>query len=99
MDIMKGFWKRRTSRTLDPRFEMEVKRQGTYDSGTQLCAHTRRHRRVIELGGVEELDEINGYEHTAYNFSRRKKWWILTVVALCQTSMNFVRRLFCVFFL
>jgi hypothetical protein len=44
----------------------------------------------VELGGVEQLDEINGYEYTAYNFSTGKKWWILTVVALCQTSMNFV---------
>lgn len=44
----------------------------------------------VELGGVEQLDEINGYKYTAYNFSNGKKWWILTVVALCQTSMNFV---------
>lgn len=44
----------------------------------------------VELGGVEQLDEVSGYEHTAYNFSKGKKWWILSVVALCQTSMNFV---------
>lgn len=49
----------------------------------------RRSRRV-ELGGIEQLDEVSGYEYTAYNFSDKKKWWILTVVALCQTSMNFV---------
>ncbi|KAF1970926.1 MFS general substrate transporter [Bimuria novae-zelandiae CBS 107.79] len=52
------------------------------------AAVAREHGRV-ELGGVEKLDEINGYEYTAYNFSKEKKWWILTVVALCQTSMNF----------
>jgi len=40
--------------------------------------------------GRIDLDVINGYEYTAYNFSIKKKWWILTVVALCQTSMNFV---------
>ena len=44
----------------------------------------------VELGGVEQLDEVNGYVFTAYNFSDKKKWWILSVVALCQTSMNFV---------
>lgn len=34
------------------------------------------------------LDEGNAVEHTAYVFSKKKKWWILTVVALCQTSMS-----------
>ncbi|CAO2657308.1 Nn.00g034340.m01.CDS01 [Neocucurbitaria sp. VM-36] len=35
------------------------------------------------------LNEANAVEHTAYVFSTKKKWWILTVVALCQTSMNY----------
>jgi hypothetical protein len=34
------------------------------------------------------LNEANSIEHTAYAFSTKKKWWILTVVALCQTSMS-----------
>lgn len=34
------------------------------------------------------LNEANAYEHTAYNFSNKKKWAVLTVVALCQTSMS-----------
>lgn len=34
------------------------------------------------------LSETNAVEHTAYMFSTKKKWWILTVVALCQTSMS-----------
>ena len=34
------------------------------------------------------LNEANAIEHTAYMFSTKKKWWILTVVALCQTSMS-----------
>jgi len=34
------------------------------------------------------LNEANAVEHTAYTFSTKKKWWILTVVALCQTSMS-----------
>ncbi|KAI8937684.1 hypothetical protein NX059_005385 [Plenodomus lindquistii] len=34
------------------------------------------------------LNEANAVEHTAYMFSTKKKWCILTVVALCQTSMS-----------
>ena len=33
-------------------------------------------------------NEVNAVEHTAYVFSTKRKWWILTVVALCQTSMS-----------
>ncbi|CAI6336829.1 unnamed protein product [Periconia digitata] len=39
--------------------------------------------------GPHVLDEIRDSEHTGWSFSTKKKWWILTVVALCQTSMNF----------
>lgn len=75
--------------------DTEPKPQGLFDHiehvNTASTANTgpAGHPKV-ELGGVEQLDEINGYEYTAYNFSTGKKWWILTVVALCQTSMNFV---------
>jgi hypothetical protein len=34
------------------------------------------------------LNEVEDYEYTAYAFSTKKKWAILTVVALCQTSMS-----------
>lgn len=34
------------------------------------------------------LNELNSHEKTAYHFSNRKKWAILTVVGLCQTSMS-----------
>jgi hypothetical protein len=34
------------------------------------------------------LTEANSLEHTAYKFSDKKKWAVLTVVALCQTSMS-----------
>ncbi|KAF2132414.1 MFS general substrate transporter [Dothidotthia symphoricarpi CBS 119687] len=44
---------------------------------------------VSLLFGPLLLDEANAVEHTAYMWSTKKKWWILTVVALCQTSMNF----------
>jgi len=34
------------------------------------------------------LNEANAIEHTAYQWSSHKKWAVLTVVALCQTSMS-----------
>lgn len=34
------------------------------------------------------LNEANAIEHTAYQWSSNKKWAVLTVVALCQTSMS-----------
>ena len=34
------------------------------------------------------LTEANCVEKTGYMFSTKKKWQILTVVALCQTSMS-----------
>ncbi|KAF2729030.1 MFS general substrate transporter [Polyplosphaeria fusca] len=35
------------------------------------------------------LSETTDYEKTAYIWSPRKKWILLTIVAICQTSMNF----------
>ncbi|KAF9735529.1 major facilitator superfamily transporter [Paraphaeosphaeria minitans] len=73
--------------------EAGPKPQGPFDHiehvNTACTQGTPPGHSKVELGGVEQLDEINGYEYTAYNFSNGKKWWILTVVALCQTSMNF----------
>ncbi|XP_014559172.1 hypothetical protein COCVIDRAFT_13793 [Bipolaris victoriae FI3] len=47
--------------------------------------------RSAETGssGAFKLDEANSVEKTGYMFSTKKKWQILTVVALCQTSMNY----------
>jgi hypothetical protein len=41
-----------------------------------------------EMRGPHVLTEANSVEKTGYMFSTKKKWWILTVVALCQTSMS-----------
>jgi hypothetical protein len=35
-----------------------------------------------------ELNEANSFDETAYAWSTKKKWAVLTVVALCQTSMS-----------
>jgi hypothetical protein len=35
-----------------------------------------------------ELNEVNSIQETAYAWSTKKKWAVLTVVALCQTSMS-----------
>jgi hypothetical protein len=41
-----------------------------------------------DMRGPHMLTEANCIEKTGYMFSTKKKWWILTVVALCQTSMS-----------
>ena len=56
-------------------------------AGGLEVAPTRSHPTVGATGPLV-LDETNAVEHTAYMFSTKKKWWILTVVALCQTSMS-----------
>ena len=74
--------------------EVEPKPEGPSDNITQVATLSTQSNfptRAVELPGIEQLNEVNAYEHTAYAFSRARKWWILTVVALCQTSMNFVR--------
>ena len=48
--------------------------------------HTRSSQN--EIRGPHMLTEANCIEETGYMFSTKKKWWILTVVALCQTSMS-----------
>ncbi|KAF2437746.1 MFS general substrate transporter [Karstenula rhodostoma CBS 690.94] len=41
------------------------------------------------LEGKRILDEYEDFDKTANAWSIKKKWTLLTVVALCQTSMNF----------
>jgi hypothetical protein len=44
--------------------------------------------RQVEPSGPLKLTEANSIEKTGYMFPTRKKWMILTVVGLCQTSMS-----------
>lgn len=68
---------------------------GSHSSNdSDVVANSSGHKEAT-AGGVEVLEnsttvlnEANAVEHTAYMFSTNKKWWILTVVALCQTSMS-----------
>ena len=39
------------------------------------------------VNGKRVLREEDAFEKTAYAWSLKKKWTLLTVVALCQTSM------------
>jgi hypothetical protein len=41
------------------------------------------------LQGKRILDEYEDFDKTANVWSGKKKWTLLTIVALCQTSMNF----------
>jgi hypothetical protein len=42
----------------------------------------------VNPNGPLILNEANSIEQTAYAWSNKKKWAVLTVVALCQTSMS-----------
>ncbi|KAF2192796.1 MFS general substrate transporter [Zopfia rhizophila CBS 207.26] len=41
------------------------------------------------INGKEILREEDAFEMTGYAYSTKYKWWILTVVAIVQTSMNY----------
>jgi hypothetical protein len=59
---------------------------GSGSSGSSLQA-----RPTKESNGdnsINILNEATNRKDTACAFSTKKKWWILTVVALCQTSMS-----------
>jgi hypothetical protein len=43
---------------------------------------------LVEAEDITRLSEAANLKDTAYAFSAKRKWWILTVVALCQTSMS-----------
>lgn len=43
---------------------------------------------LVEADDITRLSEAANLKDTAYAFSTKRKWWILTVVALCQTSMS-----------
>ncbi|KAI0414430.1 major facilitator superfamily domain-containing protein [Xylaria grammica] len=44
---------------------------------------------VVEQDNIRELKEEDCEDELGYAFSTWKKWWILTVIFLVQTSMNF----------
>lgn len=59
--------------------------------GSRSIESTLQTRRTEAKEGdnsITILNEATNLTDTAYAFSTKKKWWILTVVALCQTSMS-----------
>ncbi|KAF9698887.1 hypothetical protein EKO04_002920 [Ascochyta lentis] len=60
------------------------------DRGSDSSANAlRRKEGVVADDGTIRLSEGTNLADTAYHFSTWRKWQILTVVALCQTSMNY----------
>ncbi|KAF1960751.1 MFS general substrate transporter [Byssothecium circinans] len=51
--------------------------------------HSDSSESAILVHGKHVLTEVGSFDQTAYAWSQKKKWILLTVVALCQTSMNF----------
>ena len=60
------------------------------DLGSDASAAPAVERKEGLVGddGITRLSEVTNLKDTAYAFSTKRKWWILTVVALCQTSMS-----------
>jgi hypothetical protein len=55
---------------------------------TPVDSSPRQLAAPVDPNAPKILTEVNAFEYTAYAFSKRKKWAVLTVVALCQTSMS-----------
>ncbi|KAH7402696.1 multidrug transporter [Pyrenochaeta sp. MPI-SDFR-AT-0127] len=64
-------------------------RKEAFAEGIEMVPTKSRRPRLTDHNAPSILNEVNSIEHTAYMFSTKKKWWILSVVALCQTSMNY----------
>ncbi|KAH6620366.1 major facilitator superfamily domain-containing protein [Boeremia exigua] len=63
---------------------------GLHESNSSsLGPAVERTQGLVDANGVTRLSEGADIKDTAYAFSYKYKWWILTVVALCQTSMNY----------
>ncbi|KAH8168182.1 hypothetical protein CIB48_g105 [Xylaria polymorpha] len=54
-----------------------------------LHAHEAENQHDKEETGKRELKEEDCQDELGFAFSEKKKWWILTVIFLVQTSMNF----------
>ena len=64
-------------------------RQPRSDSNSSLSGTAaERKEGLVGVDGITRLSEATDLSDTAYAFSTKRKWWILTVVALCQTSMS-----------
>ncbi|KAI1321115.1 major facilitator superfamily domain-containing protein [Xylariaceae sp. FL0255] len=59
------------------------------DVAETVAERDTERRHVREKTGKRELKEEDCESELGYAFSSKKKWWILTVIFLVQTSMNF----------
>jgi MFS family permease len=58
-------------------------------TGSNSSSPDRQQQEPLIINGKRVLSEEDAFEHTAHAWSTRKKWICLSIVALCQTSMNF----------
>jgi hypothetical protein len=63
-------------------------KSSSFEAASPLDSNVTSSAAPADQNATLILNEANAFEHTAYNFSNRKKWAVLTVVALCQTSMS-----------
>ncbi|KAI1351921.1 MFS general substrate transporter [Xylaria sp. FL0043] len=61
----------------------------TQNVANDVVAHKVENEHAKEETGKRELKEEDCESELGFAFSSKKKWWILTVIFLVQTSMNF----------
>lgn len=68
--------------------DARISQSRTDSSNSSPGPAVERKEGLVDAEGVTRLSEATNLADTAYAFSTKHKWWILTVVALCQTSMS-----------
>jgi hypothetical protein len=65
-----------------------AKEAKSFEDAVHVHSNMTSKEESSDLNAPLELTEANCIEYTAYAWSPKKKWAVLTVVALCQTSMS-----------
>jgi hypothetical protein len=63
-------------------------KSSSFEAAGPLDSNITSSTKPVNPNGTLVLNEANSFEQTAYAWSTKKKWAVLTVVALCQTSMS-----------
>jgi MFS family permease len=79
---------RNTGNSINALQAKETTAQVEPTSSSSPSPNRQQHKPEITNGKLV-LCEEDAFEHTAHAWSTKKKWTCLSIVALCQTSMNF----------
>ncbi|KAI0967322.1 MFS general substrate transporter [Xylaria arbuscula] len=84
---MAGDQEKQSPGTLTPKADSSA--SSGHNEANDLRTHEAEKQEVRAQTGKRELKEEDCENELGYAFSEKKKWWILTVIFLVQTSMNF----------